>query len=134
MFSELKRLQGLPYIWGGASNFGLDCSGLVIYLLRMLGHTQFVYQKSLVFDVTADNLYKYNTKPIADLKSLKKGDLIFFDMNEDNVYDHVVIFEKFDQSTRRPLLSWTSLSRMPWLTLVTKLKWLCLLSMPHRVN
>jgi len=26
MFSELKRLQGLPYIWGGASNFGLDCS------------------------------------------------------------------------------------------------------------
>lgn len=96
MFSELKRLKGLPYVWGGIDSTGLDCSGLVLYLLKFLGHERFIYQGFLVYDVTADNLYKYNTKPIFDLKDLKKGDLIFIDTNEDTVYDHVMIFEKID--------------------------------------
>jgi len=51
----------------------------------------------LVYDVTADNLYKFNTKALKDLKELKKGDLIFFDMNEDGIYDHVTIFDSFDK-------------------------------------
>uniref|UniRef100_A0A7C4RV22 Peptidoglycan endopeptidase n=1 Tax=Fervidobacterium thailandense TaxID=1008305 RepID=A0A7C4RV22_9BACT len=96
IFEILRNLKSTPYVWGGTSEYGIDCSGLVIFLLNKLGFKKFVYKNTLVFDVTADNLFKYNTKPLKDIKELRKGDLIFFDMNEDGVYDHVAVFEQID--------------------------------------
>lgn len=96
MFDILRNLKSAPYVWGGTSEHGIDCSGLVIYLLNQLGFKKFLFKNTLVLDVTADNFFKYNTKPLKDIKDLRKGDLIFFDMNEDGVYDHVVVFEQID--------------------------------------
>ena len=33
-----ESLLGTPYLWGGASGFGIDCSGLVQVALGVLGH------------------------------------------------------------------------------------------------
>ncbi|HET7568303.1 MAG TPA: NlpC/P60 family protein [Gaiellaceae bacterium] len=62
------RYLGVPYVWGGASPGGFDCSGLVMYVYAQLGISLPHYTVS-----------QWNaTIPISS-SELAPGDLVFFD-------------------------------------------------------
>jgi len=67
-----RRFLGTPYLWGGRSSTGLDCSGLVQLALAAAGHPcprdSDMQQAALGARV-----------PLAgDLSALKRGDLLFW--------------------------------------------------------
>jgi cell wall-associated NlpC family hydrolase len=62
------RYLGVPYVWGGASPGGFDCSGLVMYVYAQLGVSLPHYTVSQ-WDAT---------EPIST-SELEPGDLVFFD-------------------------------------------------------
>ena len=62
-----KRYLGVPYVWGGASPSGFDCSGLTMYVYAQVG-------VSLAHGAT---LQQKASTPVS-LGSLRAGDLVFF--------------------------------------------------------
>jgi len=63
------KFLGIPYLWGGTSDFGFDCSGFTQRLFRFSG---------IEIPRNSDQ-QKESSKPIRNLSEAKKGDLLFFE-------------------------------------------------------
>lgn len=75
--SHAMKMLGRPYVWGGNSSRGFDCSGLVRNCFLMTGKAlprnasqQFAYGKEIPVQRLADGSF--------NLSSLQRGDLVFF--------------------------------------------------------
>ena len=77
-----QRYAGVPYVWGGESRTGFDCSGLIIVVMRDLGY------KSLPH--SAAEQFNYGM-PVARAL-LKPGDLVFFANTYKPGISHVGIY------------------------------------------
>ncbi|RUX07579.1 peptidase P60 [Mesorhizobium sp. M8A.F.Ca.ET.059.01.1.1] len=70
--SVAETFLGTPYLWGGVSGFGIDCSGLVQLAMRMAGRE--VLRDS---DMQAASVGE-PLEPGADFSGLRRGDLVFW--------------------------------------------------------
>lgn len=69
LYTASAKWLGVPYRYGGNTQKGVDCSGLVCALYKEVYHTQ--------LERTAAGMYQKNCRKISR-NNLKPGDLVFF--------------------------------------------------------
>jgi len=108
-----KRFVGLPYLWGGTSSFGYDCSGFTQMLVRARG---------LEMPRDADKQAAWNGVTRVERKDLQPGDLLFFGSSEKAI-DHTGMYigdGQFIQAATNdhPVIQISRLDDQPWTRLL----------------
>ena len=104
-----KRFLGLPYLWGGTSSFGFDCSGFTQMLVRARGFNM---------PRDADKQAAWTGVVKVDRKDLQPGDLLFFGSSPRNI-THTGMFigdGQFihDSTSGHPVVQISRLEDEPW--------------------
>ncbi len=83
--STAKRFMGIPYVWGGTSSKGLDCSGLVKLVF-------FLHGIITMRDASQQIKHGVEIDTIGNFDTLQKGDLVFFgEKYTENRFDEKVV-------------------------------------------
>jgi murein DD-endopeptidase len=94
--NKLMKQMGKPYRWGGSSpNTGFDCSGLIYYAYKDVVRIK--------MPRTANEMYHLRDAAPIKRAELESGDLVFFNIANRGVADHVGVYlgnGKFIQSPR----------------------------------
>jgi len=91
ILAEAQKYLGTPYVYGGASPSGFDCSGFVYYVLKQLGFSPYR---------TPADQYKQGTAVSKD--NLKVGDIVFFANTYASGISHVGIYAGNGQFIHSP--------------------------------
>lgn len=91
ILAEAQKYLGTPYVFGGASPSGFDCSGFVYYVLKQLGFSPYR---------TPADQYKQGTAVSKD--NLKVGDIVFFANTYASGISHVGIYAGNGQFIHSP--------------------------------
>lgn len=104
-----KRFLGLPYLWGGRSSFGFDCSGFTQMLVRARG---------IIMPRDADQQAAWNGVNAVERGDLQPGDLLFFGSSAKNI-THTGMYigdGQFihDTTNGHPVVQISKLDDEPW--------------------
>lgn len=80
LISEAKALIGTPYVWGGSTSKGFDCSGYIYYVFNQIGEK--------ITRTSAEGYFNrsyYVDKP-------QPGDLVFFENTYKKGISHIGIY------------------------------------------
>jgi peptidoglycan DL-endopeptidase LytF len=79
LVADTKNYTGVPYLWGGETPSGFDCSGFVYFMFNKHGVDMQRTTSSSLFTM-GSTISKANLQP---------GDLVFFDVNNSGRVSHV---------------------------------------------
>ena len=91
ILAEAQKYLGTPYVYGGASPSGFDCSGFVYYVLKQLGYSP--------YRTPADQINMGTSVAKSDLKP---GDIVFFANTYASGISHVGIYAGNGQFIHSP--------------------------------
>jgi cell wall-associated NlpC family hydrolase len=108
-----KRFLGIPYLWGGRSSFGFDCSGFTQMLVRVRG---------INMPRDADQQAAWNGVTAVQRTNLQAGDLLFFGSSPKEI-THTGMYigdGQFihDTTTGHPVVQISRLDDEPWTKLL----------------
>ena len=91
ILAEAQKYLGTPYVSGGASPSGFDCSGFVYYVLKQLGYSPYRTPAS-----------QFNQGTSVSKENLQVGDIVFFANTYISGISHVGIYAGNGQFIHSP--------------------------------